>query len=68
MVFLFQELIIKLTDELDPFFLYSLYMSEEDYQTLKAQQGLLVDFGAFGQKFIDLLNLCEKDERCDNPK
>jgi spindle assembly abnormal protein 6 len=68
MVFLFKELIIKLTDELDPFFLYSLYMSEEDYQTLKTQQGLLVDFGAFGQKFIDLLNLCEKDERCDNPK
>jgi spindle assembly abnormal protein 6 len=43
-------------------------MSEEDYQTLKTQQGLLVDFGAFGQKFIDLLNLCEKDERLDNPK
>ncbi len=43
-------------------------MSEEDYQILKIQQGLFVDFGAFGQKFIDLLNLCEKDERLDNPK
>lgn len=62
------ELIIKLTDENDPFFLYSLYMSEEDYQQLKTQQGLLVDFSAFGQKFIDLLNLCEKDEKLDNPK
>lgn len=62
------ELIIKLTDELDPFFLYSLYMSEEDYQTLKVQQGLLVDFGAFGQRFIDLLCACEKDENAENPK
>ena len=63
-----KELIIKLTDELDPFFLYSLYMSEEDYQTLKVQQGLLVDFSAFGQRFIDLLCACEKDEKSDNPK
>ena len=62
------ELIIKLTDETDPFFLYSLYMSEEDYQTLKIQQGLLVDFGAFGQRFIDLLCACEKDEKSHNPK
>ena len=43
-------------------------MSEEDYQTLKIQQGLLVDFGAFGQRFIDLLCACEKDEKSDNPK
>lgn len=62
------ELIIKLTDEMDPFFLYSLYMSEEDYQTLKIQQGLLVDFSAFGQRFIDLLFACEKDEKSENPK
>ena len=62
------ELIIKLTDEQDPFFLYSLYMSEEDYQNLKIQQGLLVDFHAFGQRFIDLLCACEKDEKVDNPK
>ena len=62
------ELIIKLTDQTDPFFLYSLYMSEEDYQTLKLQQGLLVDFGAFGQRFIDLLCACEKDEKSAQPK
>ncbi len=43
-------------------------MSEEDYQTLKVQQGLLVDFSAFGQRFIDLLCACEKDEKSDNPK
>ena len=57
-----------MTDEHDPFFLYSLYMSEEDYQTLRMQQGLLVDFNSFGQRFVDLLFACEKDERSDNPK
>jgi spindle assembly abnormal protein 6 len=62
------ELIIKLTDHHDPFFLYSLFMSEEDYQTLKVEQGLLVDFSAFGQRFIDLLAACEKDEKSDSPK
>lgn len=62
------ELIIKLTDQQDPFFLYSLFMSEEDYQTLKVQQGLLVDFSAFGQQFIDLLTACERDEKSANPK
>lgn len=62
------ELIIKLTDENDPFFLYSLYMTEEDFQTLKHQQGLLVDFSSFGQRFIDLLFACEKDVSSDNPK
>ncbi|CAF0952269.1 unnamed protein product [Brachionus calyciflorus] len=62
------ELIIKLTDESDPFFLYSLYMTEEDFQTLKHQQGLLVDFGSFGQRFIDLLHACDKDVNSDNPK
>jgi spindle assembly abnormal protein 6 len=43
-------------------------MSEEDYQTLKLQQGLLVDFSAFGQRFIDLLCACEKDEKSNTPK
>lgn len=61
-------MIIKLTDENDPFFLYSLYLNEEDYQSLKASQGLLVDFNAFGQRFIDLLQACEKDSESSNPK
>ena len=62
------KLIIKHTDESDPFFLYSLYMSSEDYQTLKVQQDLLADFRAFEQRFIDLLCACEKDEKSNTPK
>ncbi|KFM80839.1 Spindle assembly abnormal protein 6-like protein, partial [Stegodyphus mimosarum] len=53
-----RELVISLTDENDPFFLHNLHLSEEDFQILKVNQGLLVDFPAFSQKFIDLVELC----------
>ena len=36
--------------------------------SLKVQQGLLVDFGAFPQKFIALLSLCLQEEQKDVPK
>lgn len=35
---------------------------------LKAQQGLLVDFHAFPQKFIELLKLCITESTVDSPK
>ena len=35
---------------------------------LKSQQGLLVDFTAFPQKFIDLLELCLAESGKDRPK
>ena len=35
---------------------------------LKTQQGLLVDFCAFPQKFVDLLELCRDEEQRDHPK
>ena len=35
---------------------------------LKSQQGLLVDFCAFPQKFVDLLELCREEEQRDSPK
>nr|XP_037288975.1 spindle assembly abnormal protein 6 homolog [Rhipicephalus microplus] len=60
-----KELHIQLTDDADPFFFYTLTLTEDDFQSLKAQQGLLVDFLAFPQKFIDLLELCTKDEQKD---
>ncbi|KAL1431558.1 hypothetical protein MTO96_014075 [Rhipicephalus appendiculatus] len=63
-----KELHIQLTDDADPFFFYTLTLTEDDFQSLKAQQGLLVDFLAFPQKFIDLLELCTKDEQKDSPR
>ncbi|CAM5146273.1 unnamed protein product [Natator depressus] len=53
-----KELTVRITDDADPLFLYSLAIGEEDFQSLKSQQGLLIDFSAFPQKFIDLLEQC----------
>lgn len=36
--------------------------------SLKVQQGLLVDFAAFPQKFIDLLKLCYSEQDSDSPR
>lgn len=64
-----KEFIIKLTDETDPFFLYSVFINEEDYQTLKAKQGLNVDFNEFGKVvMVDLLQECEKECELPHPK
>ncbi|XP_063284487.1 spindle assembly abnormal protein 6 homolog [Pelobates fuscus] len=63
-----KDLIVRLTDDTDPYFLYNLVLSEEDFQSLKVQQGLLVDFSAFPQKFIDLLYQCMQDESKENPR
>ncbi|KAL3867901.1 hypothetical protein ACJMK2_040745 [Sinanodonta woodiana] len=63
-----RELVVRLTDEKDLFFLYTLRLGEEDFQSLKSQQGLLVDFGAFPAKFIELLEACLKEEHKEVPK
>ncbi|XP_076081779.1 spindle assembly abnormal protein 6 homolog [Mytilus galloprovincialis] len=63
-----KELVVRLTDERDLFFLYTLRLGEEDFQSLKTQQGLLVDFAAFPQKFVDLLEMCIREEHKEMPK
>ncbi|XP_067893671.1 spindle assembly abnormal protein 6 homolog isoform X2 [Heterodontus francisci] len=63
-----EDLVVRLTDDIDPFFLYNLIITEEDFQSLKHQQGLLIDFSAFPQKFIDLLQQCIQEESKDVPR
>ncbi|XP_040422228.1 spindle assembly abnormal protein 6 homolog isoform X4 [Cygnus olor] len=63
-----KDLAVRLTNDADPFFLYNLVISEEDFQSLKSQQGLLVDFSAFPQKFIDLLQQCIHEQNKDIPR
>ncbi|XP_053104849.1 spindle assembly abnormal protein 6 homolog [Hemicordylus capensis] len=63
-----KDLVVRLTEDADPFFLYSLVISEEDFQSLKLQQSLLVDFSAFPQRFIDLLQLCIQEQNKDIPR
>lgn len=42
----------------DPHFLQALEVNEEDFQILKAEQGILVDFSNFSGKVKDLLTQC----------
>ncbi|XP_078417807.1 spindle assembly abnormal protein 6 homolog [Cetorhinus maximus] len=63
-----KDLVVRLTDDIDPFFLYNLILTEEDFQSLKNQQGLLIEFSAFPQKFIDLLQQCIQEENKDVPR
>jgi len=55
---LFQSLCVLLADDDDPCFLYSLFITEDDFKVLKAQQGLLVDFDNFATQLICLLEQC----------
>ncbi|KAK2815995.1 hypothetical protein Q5P01_026462 [Channa striata] len=63
-----RDLLVRLTDDADPYFLFNLSISEEDFQSLKVQQGLLIDFASFPQKFIDLLHLCYSEQESDHPR
>ncbi|XP_044156980.1 spindle assembly abnormal protein 6 homolog [Bufo gargarizans] len=63
-----KDLVVRMTDDTDLFFLYNLVISEDDFQSLKLQQGLLVDFSAFPQKFIDLLYQCINEENREVPR
>uniref|UniRef100_A0A8C5MPP2 Spindle assembly abnormal protein 6 N-terminal domain-containing protein n=1 Tax=Leptobrachium leishanense TaxID=445787 RepID=A0A8C5MPP2_9ANUR len=62
------DLMVRMTDDNDPYFLYNLVISEEDFQSLNIQQSLLVDFSAFPQKFIDLLCQCIQEENKEVPR
>lgn len=63
-----KDLIVKLTDDDDLLFLYTLRLAENDFHSLKTQQGLLVDFTAFPQKLVDLLEVCIRENSKENPK
>jgi spindle assembly abnormal protein 6 len=58
----------QLTDEADPFFLYTLRVSEEEFQVLKTDQSILVDFSEFPAKFMELLQCCVSASTDDSPK
>lgn len=49
---------IHLFSDVDLLLLYSLEVSEDDFQTLKVEQGILVDFVSFSDKLIQLLKRC----------
>jgi spindle assembly abnormal protein 6 len=49
---------VWLSNEVDACFLHTLDVGEDDFAGLKAQQGILVDFGGFPNKLIALLDRC----------
>ncbi|KAJ1538055.1 hypothetical protein HK405_014151, partial [Cladochytrium tenue] len=59
---------VRLTDELDPFFLQQLSIGEDDFHSLRVEQNLLVDFQQFPLKFVELLEECERCGSEDHPK
>ena len=63
-----QVLRVYLSDEADLFFLHTLEVSEEDFSALKAEQGILVDFGSFPAKLISLLEKCIASRVQDPPR
>ena len=54
--------------ENDLLFLHTLEVSEDDFQTLKADQGILVDFTNFSGKIIDLLKRCIASKGQETPR
>lgn len=53
-----QILRMQLSNEEDLFFLHSMEVSEEEFQNLKVEQGILVDFANFPGKIVGLLERC----------
>ena len=53
------KIIIQITNPLDPLFLYTLELSEIEYQQIKSEQSLLVDFQKFPQFILKMLLLCQ---------
>lgn len=63
---LLQVLRIHVSSEEDPYFLHTLEVTEDDFQCLKADQGILVDFASFPGKIISLLERCIGSHSADN--
>lgn len=63
-----KELYVQLTNPTDLLFLQSFSLGEEEFQNLKNQQGLLVDFSTFPQKFVELLELCITEQNNAVPR
>ena len=65
---LLQILRVLLSCEEDLHFLHVLEVTEEEFQCLKAEQGILVDFGHFPGKIISLLQRCKDCAEAETPR
>ncbi|XP_077389713.1 spindle assembly abnormal protein 6 homolog isoform X2 [Festucalex cinctus] len=63
-----QDLVVRLTNDSDPHFFFSLTISEEDFQSLKVQQNLLIEFASFPEMLTQLLEQCRSEQNCSHPR
>eukprot|EP00966_Prymnesium_polylepis_P215236 4984665-Prymnesium_polylepis.2 len=63
-----QVLHVQLTDESDPYLLYTLNISEDDFHVLKTEQSILVDFSTFPSKLVELLRQCQNAAAEEHPR
>lgn len=56
---------IEITDDADPFFLYTLDVSEDEFHRLKQDQSLLVEFASFPSMVTELLEACAAETQSD---
>ena len=56
------KIIIQITNPNEPLFLYSLELSELEYQQLKSEQKLLVEFQKFPEFIQKMLDLYKNDK------
>ena len=63
-----QVLVIQIWNEQDLSSLHTLEVKEDDFQALKVEQGILVDFGGFPAKIIALLQRCLASCQDDPPR
>ncbi|KAH9281800.1 Spindle assembly abnormal protein 6 -like protein [Echinococcus granulosus] len=63
-----KSLDISLTDDSDMYFLFTTKIFASDFQKLKEQQGLIVEYNAFGQMLADLLTKCLTEESNNSPR
>ncbi|PNH08928.1 Spindle assembly abnormal protein 6 [Tetrabaena socialis] len=59
---------VHISSDSDLYFLHTLEVSEEDFQSLKNDQGILVDFASFPGKIISLLERCIAAQPGDSPR
>jgi len=51
---------IELTDETNQVTVLSMTVSENEFHTLKSEEGIRVDFGEFPAEFIELMKACQQ--------
>ncbi|XP_061831398.1 spindle assembly abnormal protein 6 homolog isoform X1 [Nerophis lumbriciformis] len=63
-----RDLLVRLTDDVDPCFLYGLHISEEDFQSLKVQQRIRLEFTSFPDMLIEYFNECRSQQKSSHPR